>query len=413
MLTPTIEHEPPSPALHPVSHTRPIETTIITTRERLVAVRDELIALRAAMASPAPNSDPDRYLTTLDALGDSARAYAAMFRRDGRCVGAVVARTSASRTRHRLGYWSIPGPRLRLLEAVYDGLLTDGSDEACALIESHLQSMIGSNQVDAVHFNHLVAGGPLEAIALRLGAARVVSDPHWIVELERGSVEGSLAHHSGDFRKKLRRYERKASENFGGDLALRLHTEPSSVDGFIAVMDRIASQSYKSHLPVSNAGASVWGPILTSEARLGRMRCYTLVGGGEPVAYQIGSVYGSTYQCEGRGYDSRFRDLSPGTVLFTMVLKDLCTLPIDRMDFGFGDAEHKRTFGTRSWTEASYRLHGRGWRSRTDAWLSRAVSGTSAALRPLLERTGLLKRVKHAARGSLLRRGKSQESGRD
>ena len=73
---------------------------------------------------------------------------------------------------------------------------------------------------------------------------------------------------------------------------------------------------------------------------------------GEPVAFQLGTAYRGTYAASGTAFDPAHSEERPGTYLLMKVIEQLCADPaVDRLDFGFGDADYKRAFADESWVE--------------------------------------------------------------
>jgi hypothetical protein len=93
---------------------------------------------------------------------------------------------------------------------------------------------------------------------------------------------------------------------------------------------------------------------LTEAAKQGTLRAYVLYAGSVPCAFEYGIEYGNIFFPEHIGYDPLFRSCSPGTVLFIKVVEDLIENSVVRIfDYGFGAADYKERFGTKSWPEAS------------------------------------------------------------
>ncbi len=65
------------------------------------------------------------------------------------------------------------------------------------------------------------------------------------------------------------------------------------------------------------------------------------------------------------GFDPAYADLRVGNYVLLRLIADLCAdESIDTLDYGFGDAEYKRRFGTRSWLEQDVHVFARRRRVR-------------------------------------------------
>ena len=105
------------------------------------------------------------------------------------------------------------------------------------------------------------------------------------------------------------------------------------------------------------------------------------------------------------GYDPAFSHLSIGTYLQMRVIEDLCADPtVHTLDYGFGDAEYKRRFGTDSWEESNLLVFAPRPRALAiNLWRS-AVLAAVGATRTALTRAGVLDRIKQGWRRRLARR---------
>jgi len=91
-----------------------------------------------------------------------------------------------------------------------------------------------------------------------------------------------------------------------------------------------------------------------------------------------------------------------GTVLFLKVFDQLCRDPeVNCFDFGFGDAEYKRRFGTKHWDEATlYLFAPRAYPVLVNT-IRTAVSGVSEGMRLLARKTGIEEKIKRKWRNVL------------
>ena len=149
------------------------------------------------------------------------------------------------------------------------------------------------------------------------------------------------------------------------------------------------------------ADTALWRAALATEARHGRLRCYWLEACGEPIAHQVGVVYGNTYFLEATSFLPEYRDLSPGQVLLTRVIEDLCHAGLHSVDYGFGDAGYKRIYGTLSWCEATIALYGARRRARVAYLLHRATDAAAHTLQQVARRFGVWAAIKNRWRRHL------------
>jgi CelD/BcsL family acetyltransferase involved in cellulose biosynthesis len=323
----------------------------------------------------------------------------------------IVARFTSRASSFPLGYVRVPTPRLRCLDIVYGGLLTDGSAEAADLITAHLRALLDSREVEHILINHLPAASPLAAPLTALGAQPAPAEPHWVVALVPGSYEKTMAHHSSKHRSKLRRYDRLLCEAFDNDVRLEAFTEPADVPRFLECATSVAEKTYQDELGVAVKDSPRWRKVLKVEAEAGRMRSYVLLAKGKPIAYQNGALYGARYLCDGRGYLPEFRDLRPGNILSLRIMADLCERGVEWIDYGFGDAEYKQVYATENWQEQTLRFYGTGLKPRLARAVERAATRGNAAARRLAGVFGLVSGLKNRWRRTMAAPAPAPEKG--
>jgi hypothetical protein len=327
-----------------------------------------------------PNTDPDRYLATLEALGPGVHQHLASFA-DGR--GIIVGRQQLRRTKYRLGYVNIPSPKLKCLDIVYEGVV--GSDEPplADAARSYLQDQLIAD-FDLITLNHVRVDSPLMTRLREMGGELDIVEPHWVLPLVPRSFEKTLEHRTGKHRGNLRRLDKKLCEQFGGDVTVREFSRSEDIDEFLMLCAGITARSYHGAIGAGVVDNALWRSILHVEASAKRWIGFVLIAKGQPIAYDTGVVYDGTYHLEATSYLPEHRALGPGTVLLMRVIKELCERELTKLDFGFGDAEYKQSNGTVSWNEATVRLYGRSLRARSSRQLglfTTKLSGSTVARR--------------------------------
>jgi CelD/BcsL family acetyltransferase involved in cellulose biosynthesis len=365
--------------------------------EEFQQIRGEWLLLRHRTGIRTPNADPDRFIATLAALGESAEPYVVLAFSEGVPRAGIMGRLTSRISEFRMGYVRVRGPTLRFLDIVYGGLLADNEPESQCRIVDHLMAALRNN-IDAVSINHLPTEGELFARITDRGAIASGSELHWRYRLVPHDYEATVSHLSGRHRSDLRREDRRLCQHFNNEVNLRVFTQVEDLEACVRAAASVAQRTYQAGLGVAFSDSALWRGILLCEARQGRMRCYVLECQGQPIAFQIGAAYGSIYCPDTIGYLAEFQHLSPGRVLHLRVIQDLCAAGFEEYDHGFGDAAYKRIFGTCSWEEASLDLWGRG----RAAWTARVLQGVTDLMasigKGVLKRAGGIDRVKRAWR---------------
>jgi CelD/BcsL family acetyltransferase involved in cellulose biosynthesis len=339
--------------------------------------------LLAAAGGPTLNTDPDYYLATVDAFGEACAPDVTILRdEDGVARAAVVGRSSTRRLPSRVGHVALPAPRLRGLDVVYGGVLTDGTTEAITAIGACLGARIRRGSVDHVMINRAPLA-PALADALAAEGVTVRSDPpqpHWRRRLPAdGNV---LATFSRKHRGNVRRADRRLVAAFDGDARLERITEPDELAPFAEEAAALTASGYQQGLGAGFRNTPAQRAVLEAAARRGDLRCYVLRAGGAAAAIQVGVLRDDIFHLQATAFRPDLAALSPGQVLLVRVLEDLAGDGCGALDFGFGDAPYKRVYGNESWEEATihvFRRHPRALAARCVHRASTFLHGQAAS----------------------------------
>jgi len=378
-----------------------METVVVRSIDALAGLRSDWLQLRENTGQIAPNADPDRYGTVLNHMGNHAQPYVVLVRDKTGPRGALIARLTRRRPQYRVGYARVRGPRLRYLDVLYGGILGAGDPAIRTLLVQHLRNLLGAGVVDIAMLNHVRSDDPL-LDELSRGARFTLSvEKHHCFRLVPGSFEQTIEGFSKKHRYNMRRANRLLVEHFGGNVALRVFQGESEAAAFVPRAAAVTGGSYQARLAVGFADTPLWRALLQTEARLGRLRCYWLEARGQPIAHQVGCAYGDTFYLEATSFLPEYHELSPGQVLLVRVLEDLCQAGLGWIDYGFGDAEYKRAYGTHSWDEATLELYGPNARAQVAHLVNRSTAALSRGLQRLMDALRILPTLKRAWRGRL------------
>jgi hypothetical protein len=126
-------------------------------------------------------------------------------------------------------------------------------------------------------------------------------------------------------RRNLRRQVRVLREHGGGRLECRHVEAEDQVEAFLEAAERVQARSWQGQLKEWNHSgeSALVGPELKGLARAKVLRAYLLECGGEPCAYIVGYQFDGVFTGKETRFDEALGRLSPGTVLFYLVLEDL------------------------------------------------------------------------------------------
>jgi CelD/BcsL family acetyltransferase involved in cellulose biosynthesis len=320
---------------------------------------DEWRALRTAHHIDTPDSDPDFFLGIYRELGANMSPHIALVRVGGSAAGLIVARRVVQAQVVRVGSLRCRTPRLRCMEIVCGGLISNGNREVDQAILDHLQSLLAARSVDLIEVHHVESNHMIALIRQQPGWRRsaLLPEGHHIVRLldDAGVL---IQRHSSKTRNTFRREDKKLAAKFNDDLQLEVRTRPEEISPFITQASVINQASYHRALDVGVCDNNRWRAIVTSLAKTGAWRGYILTGGGQPIAYMLGAVYGKRCTFMATGYCREHHVLSPGKVMMNRVLEAVSAEGVAIADFGWGDAEYKTMLASERLSELTIQLYG-------------------------------------------------------
>ena len=336
---------------------------------------------------PTPNAEPDRFLATVSALG-SRPVIMEIEDGHGR-PGMIIARREPMRVSTRIGYFRVPTPKLDSLVVVYGGILGRISSES--VIDFLTKRLLGTERCDHIMINSLVADSPVMLPLRRLKNA-VVHPPILHHRLRLGDTfESIMSRHSGKHRRRLSWERRNLESVFDGKLEWVTLTSEEEVDRGLRDAARIGRRTYHAKVGWLVEENDLWRAQLTLAAQAGELRAHFLVGSAQPIAFVLGWNVHNSYHVVAMAYLPEYARYSPGKHLLLHAIERACVDGMEWVDYGFGDAEYKRVYGTDSWQESTVHIYGRSLRAgaahvlditaiRVEQWL-RTIAGSSAAAR--------------------------------
>ena len=419
-----------------LAYTAPREThvslRIVRTRDELPSLRPDWERMRNEFGLPTLETEPNHFLAVLPTITPPADPEVALFHAGNRPCAMIIARRSTRRLERRLGYLRARCARLRCIDVVYGGLISDGSPAAARAVLDHLAALTRDG-VDCITFNHL----PLTHTLYRALTDKQIfraahahpAQRHWRFSLTRPPGADKRApvpwtaclrdpvaspspptldeyfrrHKSLKSRKNMRHSERRLAAHFDGDVSLERATRPDDIDSFIREADVITSASYQGPIGAGLGDPITQRAILISAAERGELRSYVLRCGGKAIAFQTGIVCRNAYHLQSTAFLPRHASLSPGQVLLVKVLRDLVEHGITTVDYGLGDAQYKQVYGTYCWEEATIRLFARTPRGRAESLIDQIARQGDDLARRLVGRTGSSNCIKRLWRAALRR----------
>ncbi|MGB2866577.1 MAG: GNAT family N-acetyltransferase [Sedimentisphaerales bacterium] len=337
----------------------PDEWKIIVARnfEEIEAIRPIWEQMQRDKPRPAPDADIDRYLSVIKAIGDDVQPYVMLLEHNNCPAAMIICRLEKHQLMLKLGYRALFKPRLRCLTVVYGGILGQPEGGLCSLLVSELMKQLRYHEVDVTYFNRLRTDTAFYQAVRRIpgflirGSSPEVED-HWHMSVP-DNMDQFYSARSHKHRGNLRRAIRKFEQDYPGKSMFSTYTSESDVGEFIRVAADISSKTYQHTLGVGIVNDERTRCLMTAAASKGWFRGHILHAGDKTCAFQLGLCYEKAYYLVSIGYDPAFRSYWPGRILFLKVLESICDdSSIDMIDFYFGDASYKKSYGTGHWPEA-------------------------------------------------------------
>jgi CelD/BcsL family acetyltransferase involved in cellulose biosynthesis len=334
-------------------------------RVRVARTAEEVESLRDAWATLEwgdLEADLDFFGEVADLRDAIIRPHVIVIERDGQTRAMAMARLETRELAARVGGHTIVRRRLRCLTVVHGGTASrDDASEAALVAE--LWRAVRSGEADAVFLHKVRVGSTLERAAHERWprVLRPASPPpsgHWRLNLPE-SFDTYLARLSSRTRASVRKQARVLEGQFGERLEVRRYGGPGDADALGAELEAIAARSYQRGLGAGFRADAEGRALLELSLRQGWTQAWVLHLEGRPCAYQFGHRFGDTFFGAATGFDPEYTRLRPGTYIQMRAVEDLCADPdIVAIDYGYGDADYKRSLADERWEDVDLTLLG-------------------------------------------------------
>jgi GNAT acetyltransferase-like protein len=353
------------------------------------------------------DAELDYYLAFAGSRPEFVRPYVLVLERGDEVEAMMVARVEDIRLRAGIGYRTVFSARARSITLVHGGLV--GVDEENApLILRELEQSLTRREADLLFLPAQRTDSPLYRAALDAVPAyrRQPFEGHGVHRALTlpDSYDEFLRSRSKSTRESVKRYRKKVERDLGDRLELRIHREPGDLERIFADTEPVAALTYQRGLGVALADTPQQRALLEVGLERGWYRVYVLCLDGRTIAFWPGSAHRGTFHIGTPGYDPAYADYRIGTYIQMRMFEDLIADPdIHAVDYGVGDSEYKRRFGSQSWEEADVHVFAPTARALAVNAARSAILGADMGARAALRRAGVLERVKRGWRRRLAR----------
>jgi CelD/BcsL family acetyltransferase involved in cellulose biosynthesis len=208
------------------------------------------------------------------------------------------------------------------------------------------------------------------------------------------SLEAFMQRLRPKHRSEIRRNERLFEKAFPGRIEHRIVRQRKDVPQLCQDLEAVARFTYQRGLGVGFFDNAEHRRRMALAADKSWLRAYLIYIDQQPIAFEVGMLYGSTFHLYFTGYHQDFRKHEPGTVVFMRMVDDLCRAGIQEVDCGAGDAIYKAYYGDSKSMEGSVFMFApclRGLRLNAARTLTLGVSRLAGALG---RRAGLYQKFK-------------------
>jgi hypothetical protein len=382
------------------------DVVVARSPEDIEAIRPVWEQMQDREPYPVINADIDRFLSVIESSDDSVQPYVILAKQNDQPRAMVVGRLEMHAIPLRVGYKTILKPKLRCMTVVHGGILGQPDGDVSVLLIQELMKVLRQRQVDVIFFNHIRTDSCIFHISRKLPGVLIRGyfpkvENHWSMSVPE-NLEGFYQARSKKHRGNLKRYISKLDKEYRNQVRIITYTEEDDLDEAIKAASQISCLTYQHGLDSGFTDNPRTRVLLTTAARQGWLRMSVLYINGEPGAFQVGQQYGKQYMLEQIGFDPEWSSLELGTVLFIRVLEDICAdLDTEFVDFGFGDADYKRSYGNKQWQEASVHIFAPRPYPIFINMVRTFMMSIDASMKYLLSKTGLAGWVKRRWRDLL------------
>lgn len=312
----------------------------------------------------------------------------------------------------RLGYLTVCGREVEVIEFVNGALRGNASEENCADLVREVMRSLAAGEADLVVWEHLDVKSSMYRQAIRLPAfferdhSRCLKQ-RWLMKFPNG-LDSFLMSLGRSQRSKLRRKYKKVPTLFPGKVQVRCYRSIAEIDTVVSDMELIASKTAKRQLGFGFSDTLRAREQMVIAAENGWLRAYVLYLEGKPVAFWTGIVYHRCLHADHVAYDPSYGKVSPGIFLFLSILEDLRHEDVESIDFGRGNTQLRECFCDVQRAESRTHIFAPTWRGLQLNILHTAVHLLNGGGVAVLRHIGCLDWVRKAWRNKLLR-GRQQQ----
>ena len=386
-------------SIHPKS--KPYQLAVYRTNEELDQIRPIWEKMQYH-----PNADIDYFLTINSLRENIIHPYVMMISQEDKPVCLLIGRIEKRRLDIKIGYAKLLAPKLKTLVFIYGGILGEVPSQLAEYIVDAILELLLNREADVACFNQLKSDSPLLSAAQK--NPRMLfrdhiqrKNKHYLLGLP-DSFEEFMKSRSANTRSNIRRTSKKLIKKYDPQLEIRTFTKEDELDEMMEAIDQVASKTYQRALGVGLASDPQGVRLAALALKKKWLRVYLLSIDGVPRAFWPGNLYQGTFHIGIPGYDPRYHADRLGYFLLVKAIEELCGFEdVKHMDFGFGDAQYKRSFATDAWDEETVFIFAPTIKGAVLNLYRTGASWLNTKLRSMMERLRLLEFIKRRWRSQM------------
>lgn len=319
---------------------------LIETVEEIITIRDVWLQILDNQENPLLNCHPDLIINSM-----KSNKVAIFVIKNNNIIEAIApCFFIESSFKFRLGLLKFGGFKQNKLTLIGDDLLYSTKSNKDNCVGEFVNNLHQHNLMDIFSVEVVPGSSPL-FLFLKNSAEWSISHAatNNIVRqiLMPDSHEEYLSSMKRKVRYNIKRSVKQITEAFDGDIELKIYTQENHVEELLEKVDLIFKKCWQSNVMGyydRNAPS-----IIQSKKDLAKknwLKCYILECKGSPVAYVIGSQFNGYFEYEETGFDPKYSQYSPGSVMTYILIETLFKESKPNvLSFGYGENVYKKIFG--------------------------------------------------------------------
>jgi Acetyltransferase (GNAT) domain len=298
-----------------------------------------------------PTSDIDNFLSMVHYRPEIQRPHVMLVCRDGRADSLLVGRLEHTKISFTLGYHKLFQPNVRVLCFTHGAFLGNQSVENSQFVTRELANCLSRGEADVARLEYVEKDSTLfESVkstpAFLCRDHFTPTQPHGCLRLPNTFKEfmGTLSRKE---RHNLRRYAGRVESDFPQKIRIQCFRGEGQLDDLMRDTEQIAKKTYQRALGVGFRDNFETRKLLKTAAQKGTLLACVLYLENYPAAFMIGVQYRQALHGTAMGYDPRFTEYSPGSLLLIHWIEDAfapaASQRVAEIDLGPGEARFKRS----------------------------------------------------------------------